>query len=170
MCLPRSSPTTKPAMLINVTGSITFSTLSQDPFKLVILVEAHTRKIRHRLALSDLEKTKKKNFKFKNPCQRYSCGVIHYIMARHETILDRLDEIKGKENSRQAWTGPQGLKSQSWACHHSRIISAHWSLPSFVLAGNLSLNEFNNSIMIVWCLLLPLRVWTLKGGKNDCKN
>lgn len=46
-------------MLINVTGSITFSTLSQDPFKLVILVEAHTRKIRHRLALSDLEKTKK---------------------------------------------------------------------------------------------------------------
>lgn len=43
-------------MLINVTGSITFSTLSQDPFKLVILVEAHTRKIRHRLALSDLKK------------------------------------------------------------------------------------------------------------------
>lgn len=89
-------------MLINVTGSITFSTLSQDPFKLVILVEAHTRKIRHRLALSDLKKNKKKTFKFKNPCQRYSCGVIHYIMARHETILDRLDEIKGKENSRQA--------------------------------------------------------------------
>lgn len=43
-------------MLINVTGSITFSTLSQDPFKLIILVEAHTRKIRHRLALSDLKK------------------------------------------------------------------------------------------------------------------
>lgn len=42
-------------MLINVTGSITFSTLSQDPFKLIILVEAHTRKIRHRLALSDLK-------------------------------------------------------------------------------------------------------------------
>lgn len=47
-------------MLINVTGSITFSTLSQDPFKLVILVEAHTRKIRHRLALSDLKKKQKK--------------------------------------------------------------------------------------------------------------
>lgn len=97
-------------MLINVTGSITFSTLSQDPFKLVILVEAHTHEKLDIVWLSQIKnkptkkqtKKQQQNFKFKNPCQRYSCGVIHYIMARHETILDRLDEIKGKENSRQA--------------------------------------------------------------------
>lgn len=124
------------------------------------------RKIRHSLPLSDLKKTNKKLLNLKILASVTHAG--SFITSWRDTRQSWTDlmKSKGKENSRQAWTGPKGSKSQSWACHHSRIISAHWSLPSFVLAGNLLLNEFNNSIMIVWCLPLPLRVWTLKGGKK----